>query len=110
MEKKSLPWNLLQANAILERMHQVLQDCLVTFELENVDIPEEGDKLHPFAEYLSNAAYGIRCAFHATNGHSPGGLVFGGSCHCKNIMHTKRPNQNIMYTLRHSQYKQNWLL
>ena len=33
-----------------------------------------------------------------------------GSCHCENIMHTKRPNQNIMYTLRHSQYKQNWLL
>ena len=33
-----------------------------------------------------------------------------GSCHCENIMHTRRPNQNIMYTLRHSQYKQNWLL
>ena len=60
-------------------MHQVLQDCIVTFELDNVDIPEEGDKLllDLFAEYLSNAAYAIRCAFHATHGHSPGELVFG---------------------------------
>jgi hypothetical protein len=59
-EKKSLPWNL-QANAILEGMHQVLQDCIVTFELDNVDIPEEGNKsLDPFAEYLlSNTAYAI---------------------------------------------------
>ena len=55
MEKKSLPWNLLQANAILERMHQVLQDCLVTFQLENVDIPEEGDKslIRPFCRIPS---------------------------------------------------------
>ena len=76
-EKKSLPWNP-QANAILERIHQVLQDCLTTFELDNVEIPEEGDEsLDPFREYLSNAAYAIRCAFHATHGHSPGELVFG---------------------------------
>ena len=32
-EKKSLRWNP-QANAILERIHQVLQDCLTTFELD----------------------------------------------------------------------------
>ena len=49
-EKKSLPWNP-QANAILERIHQVLQDCLTTFELDNVKIPDEGDKsLDPFKE------------------------------------------------------------
>ena len=48
-EKKSLPWNP-QANTILERIHQVLQDCLTTFfELDNVEIPEEGDEsLDPF--------------------------------------------------------------
>ena len=33
--------------------------------------------LDPFTEYLSNAAYAIQCAFHATHGHSPGELVFG---------------------------------
>ena len=60
-EKKSLPWNP-QANAILEGIHQVLQDCIVTFELDHVDIPEEGNKslaLDPFAEYSSNTAYAI---------------------------------------------------
>ena len=50
-EKKNLPWNL-QANTILERIHQVLQDWIATFELDNVDIPEEADKSSdPFAEY-----------------------------------------------------------
>ena len=77
-EKKNLPWNL-QANTILERIHQVLQDWIATFELDNVDIPEEADKSSdPFAErILSNAAYAIWCVFHATHGQSPGELVFG---------------------------------
>jgi hypothetical protein len=45
---------------ILERMHEVLQDCMVTFEVANVDIPEEGDKLLDlFAENLSSTAYVI---------------------------------------------------
>ena len=73
-EKTSLPWNP-QSNAILERIHQVLADCLTTFELEERDIDEvEGD---PFEEYLTMASYAIRCAFHTTHGHSPGELVFG---------------------------------
>ena len=48
------------------------------FELDNVTIPEEGDtSLDPFAEYLSNAAYALRCAFHAIiHGHPPDELVF----------------------------------
>ena len=51
---------------------------LTTFELNNVEIPEEGDEsLDPFREYLSNAAYAIRCACHATHRHSSGELVFG---------------------------------
>ena len=29
-----------------------------------------------------------------------------GSSHCGNKMHTSRPNQNILYTLRYSHYKQ----
>jgi len=31
----------MQANAILERIHQVLVDCLTTFELEDLDIDKE---------------------------------------------------------------------
>ena len=36
-QKPSNAWNL-QSNAILERIHQVLGDCLVTFDLENTPI------------------------------------------------------------------------
>ena len=39
-EKTSLPWKP-QSNSILERVHQVLADCLTTFELEVFDINAE---------------------------------------------------------------------
>ena len=39
-EKTILPWNP-QSNSILERIHQVLGDCLKTFELEELDINED---------------------------------------------------------------------
>ena len=46
-EKTSLPWNP-QSNSVLERIHQILADCLRAFELEEKDIdPEEAD---PFEE------------------------------------------------------------
>ena len=52
-ECKSLPWNP-QSNAILERIHQVLQDILVTLDLDNIDIDE--DDHDPFEKYLALAA------------------------------------------------------
>ena len=55
-EKTSLPWNP-QSNSILERIHQVLSDCLTTFELDELDIPEDEDD--PFEEYLTMASYAI---------------------------------------------------
>ena len=73
-EKISLPWNP-QSNAILERIHQVLEDYLTTFELDNLDINKEEEG--PFEKYLSMVSYAIRCAFHKTHGRSPGQLVFG---------------------------------
>ena len=73
-ECRSLPWNP-QSNAILEQIHQVLQDCLVTFKLDDKEIPEDEDD--PFEEYLASAAYAIRASFHASHGHSPAELVFG---------------------------------
>ena len=73
-EKTSLPCNP-QSNAVLERIHQVLADCLTTFELEERDI-DKVDK-DPFEEYLTMASYAIRCIFHTTHRHSPGELEFG---------------------------------
>jgi len=73
-EKVSLPWNP-QSNSVLERIHQILADCLRTFELEDKEI--DSSAADPFEEYLAQAAYAIRSGFHATHGYSPGELVFG---------------------------------
>ena len=73
-EKTSLPWNP-QSNSILERIHQVLADCLTTFELEQSNINK--DEEDPFKEYLTMASYAIRCVFHKTHVYSAGQLVFG---------------------------------
>ena len=73
-EKVSLPWNP-QPNSILERIHQILADCLRTFELEDKEIGSTN--ADPFEEHLAQAAYAIRSGFHATHGLSPAELVFG---------------------------------
>jgi hypothetical protein len=70
--KPSNSWNP-QSNAILERVHQVLGDCLRTFDLNNADVDEND----PFEEFLTAAAYAIRSAHHTTLGCSPAQLVFG---------------------------------
>ena len=51
--KTSLPWNL-QSNAVPKRIHQVLQDMLITFKLDDAEIDKE-DK-DPFEHYLAAAA------------------------------------------------------
>ena len=66
-EKTSLPWNP-QSNSILERIHQVLGDCLTTFKLKELNINE--DEEDPFKEYLMMASYTIRCVFDKTHGYS----------------------------------------
>ena len=67
-------WNP-QSNAILERVHQVLADSLVTYDLEG--IPTNVNEEDPFAEYLTAVSYAIRSSFHRLHGHSPAQLVFG---------------------------------
>lgn len=60
-----------QANAILERVHQVVGNMLRTFELE--DIIEDD----PFDGILSAIAWAIRSTYHTTLQATPGQLVFG---------------------------------
>ena len=54
-------WNP-QSNAIPERIHQVLADGLVTFDLENK--PIDVNKDNPFDEYLTALLYAIRSSYH----------------------------------------------
>ena len=62
-----------QANAIVERVHQVLGNMVRTFDLENNYLDED----NPFKGILSAAAFAIRSTYHTTLQKSPGQLVFG---------------------------------
>jgi hypothetical protein len=60
-----------QANAIIERVHQVIGNMIRTFELQDID---EDD---PFEGILSAVAWAIRSTYHTTLQATPGQLVFG---------------------------------
>ena len=72
-EKPSTDYNP-QANAILERVHQVLGNQLRSFELEERELTAEEEMFEPF---LTACAYALRCAHHTTLKATPGQLVFG---------------------------------
>jgi hypothetical protein len=62
-----------QANAIVERVHQVIGNIIRTFELEDNYLDEED----PWKGILSATAFAICSTFHTTLNHTPGQLVFG---------------------------------
>ena len=71
--KPSGVWNP-QSNSVLESVHQVLGNCLRSFNLEQ----KEFDPNDPFEEFLTTAAYvSIQSSHHTTLGYSPAQLVFG---------------------------------
>ena len=62
-----------QANAILERVHQVVGSMLKTKDLVNIEF----DELDMWSPILASVAYAIRCSHHSTLNATPGQLVFG---------------------------------
>ena len=62
-----------QANAIVERIHQVIGNIIRTFDLENIYL----DKKDPFKGVLAAAAFAVRSTYHTTLKKMPGQLVFG---------------------------------
>ena len=74
-----------QANAIIERVHQVIGNIIRTFELEDNYLDEED----PWKGILSAAAFTVRSTFHTTLHQSPGQLVFGRDM-IFNIKHTAK--------------------
>jgi transposase InsO family protein len=71
-KKRSLEYNP-QSNGIIERVHQVLNDILRTFELEEMELNNDD----PWSEFLSAAAFAIRSTYHTTLEATPAQLVFG---------------------------------
>ena len=68
---KSSPYNP-QSNGIIERVHQVLEDALRTFELEEQDL----DEADPWTPFLAATAFAIRSTYHTTLGATPAQSVF----------------------------------
>ena len=62
-----------QANAILERVHQVIMTMLCTAELDMADTVDTSD----IAAFLTNAAWAIRSTYHTVLKASPGAAIFG---------------------------------
>jgi transposase InsO family protein len=62
-----------QANAIVERIHQVIGNIIRTFELQDNYLDEED----PWKGILSATAFAVRATYHTTLQKTPGQLVFG---------------------------------
>ena len=62
-----------QANAILERIHQVIANIIRTFELQDNYLDEED----PWGGILAATAFAVRATYHTTLQKTPGQLVFG---------------------------------
>jgi len=73
IKKKPITTRNPQANAIIERVHQVLGNIIRTFELEENYLDEDD----PWSGILSAAAFAVRTTYHTTTQASPGQLVFG---------------------------------
>jgi transposase InsO family protein len=62
-----------QANAIVERVHQVIGNIIRTFESESNYLDEDD----PWKGILSATAFAVGSTFHTTLRNTPGQLVFG---------------------------------
>ena len=62
-----------QANAIIERIHQVLGNLIRTFDNEERAI----DRSDPWTGVLSAAAFAVRSTYHTTLQATPDQLVYG---------------------------------
>jgi len=74
IKEKPTPDYNPQANAIIERIHQVLGNQLRSFELEERALTTDEKMFEPF---LTACAYALRCTQHTTLKATPGQLVFG---------------------------------
>jgi hypothetical protein len=66
-----------QANAIIERVHKVVNDMLRSFDLENNHENLEIQEDNPFDYFLQSTAWAIRSTYHTTLQATPCQLVFG---------------------------------
>ena len=62
-----------QANRIVERVHQTVNNMIRCFDLNNLDL----DPNDPFGDILARIGWAVRSTYHTTLEATPGQLVFG---------------------------------
>jgi hypothetical protein len=72
-----------QANAIVERIHQVIGNIICTFKLQENYL----DEADPWKGILSATAFAVQSTYHTTLQKTPGQLVFGRDM-IYNVQHT----------------------
>jgi hypothetical protein len=118
-----------QSNGVIERVHQVLNNCIRTYEMEECKL----DERDPFGPFLGAAAFAIRSTFHTVLRASPAQLVFGRDMllpvqfkadwalihenkqrqikkdndrgNARRIKHEYRPGDTVLLTIPHKQRK-----
>jgi hypothetical protein len=83
IKRKPITTRNPQANAIVERIHQVIGNIVRSFELQENYLDEED----PWKGILSATAFAVRSTYHTTLQKTPGQLVFGRDM-IFNIQHT----------------------
>ena len=96
-----------QANAIVERIHQVIANMIPTFELED-NYLDEND---PWKGILSATAFAIHLKYHTTLQKLPGQLVFGRDMilnitHRANWEYIRQRKQGLMKTMKKKMRKE----
>ena len=74
IKKKGITARNPQANAILERIHQVIGNMIKTFKIYDREDLEEKD---PWSGILAAIMFGVRATYHTTLEATPSQLVFG---------------------------------
>ena len=66
-------YGLKKAQSTPRNPHQVLNNCLRAYELEDTELNEKD----PWTPFLAAAAFAIRSTYHTVMAATPGQLVFG---------------------------------
>jgi hypothetical protein len=73
IKAKSITLRNPQANAVVERLHQVIGNIIQTFELESNYLDEDD----PWKGILSAPTFAVTSTFHTSLQSTPGQFVFG---------------------------------
>ena len=83
IKRKTITVRNPQANAMIERIHQVIENIIGMFELQYNYLDQD----NPWQRILSATAFAVWSTYHTTLQKSPGQLVFGRDM-IFNIQHT----------------------